>query len=220
METALGCHQGFRSGTVDAHYHSGYDLFRHLHRHGVGCDRCRVWHYHRQIRLSFRFVEGPVGDLQKSALQTVVVSIMVVTAQLFGWIVTYYNIPNLLATSIQSIASSATVFLFLVLVMLLIAGMFMEALSVVIIVAPILHPVALAYGIDPIFFGFFTVFVMCIGIATPPFGPCLFVSCSLSQRPFVKVSKEILPFIAVEILVAIILIFLPQIVTLLPNLVK
>lgn len=70
---------------------------------------------------------------------------MVVTAQLFGWIVTYYNIPNLLATSIQSIASSATVFLFLVLVMLLIAGMFMEALSVVIIVAPILHPVALAY---------------------------------------------------------------------------
>ena len=157
---------------------------------------------------------------KKSALQTVVVSIMVVTAQLFGWIVTYYNIPNLLATSIQSIASSATVFLFLVLVMLLIAGMFMEALSVVIIVAPILHPVALAYGIDPIFFGFFTVFVMCIGIATPPFGPCLFVSCSLSQRPFVKVSKEILPFIAVEILVAIILIFLPQIVTLLPNLVK
>ena len=157
---------------------------------------------------------------KKSALQTVVVSIMVVTAQLFGWIVTYYNIPNLLATSIQSIASSATVFLFLVLVMLLIAGMFMEALSVVIIVAPILHPVALAYGIDPIFFGFFTVFVMCIGIATPPFGPCLFVSCSLSQRPFVKVSKEILPFIAVEILVAIILIFLPQIVTFLPNLVK
>ena len=71
---------------------------------------------------------------KKSALQTVVVSIMVVTAQLFGWIVTYYNIPNLLATSIQSIASSATVFLFLVLVMLLIAGMFMEALSVVIIV--------------------------------------------------------------------------------------
>ena len=110
--------------------------------------------------------------------------------------------------------------LLLVLVMLLIAGMFMEALSVVIIVAPILHPVALAYGIDPIFFGFFTVFIMCIGIATPPFGPCLFVSCSLSQRPFVKVSKEILPFIAVEVLVAIILIFLPQIVTFLPNLVK
>lgn len=55
-------------------------------------------------------MERIVGDLQKSALQTVVVSIMVVTAQLFGWIVTYYNIPNLLATSIQSIASSATVF--------------------------------------------------------------------------------------------------------------
>ena len=164
--------------------------------------------------------KGLWAIFKKSALQTVVVSIMVVTAQLFGWIVTYYNIPNLLATSIQSIASSATVFLFLVLVMLLIAGMFMEALSVVIIVAPILHPVALAYGIDPIFFGFFTVFIMCIGIATPPFGPCLFVSCSLSQRPFVKVSKEILPFIAVEILVAIILIFLPQIVTFLPNLVK
>lgn len=157
---------------------------------------------------------------KKSALQTVVVSIMVITAQLFGWIVTYYNIPNLLAASIQSIASSPTAFLFLVLVLLLVAGMFMEALSAVIIVAPILHPVALTYGIDPIFFGFFTVFVMCIGIATPPFGPCLFVSCSMTERPFVKVAKEIIPFVLVEILVAIIVIFVPQIVTFLPNLVK
>ena len=87
-----------------------------------------------------------------------------------------------------------------------------------IIVAPILHPVALAYGIDPIFFGFFVVFVMCIGIASPPFGPCLFVSCSISQRPFVGVAKEIIPFISAEVLVAIIVIFVPQIVTFLPNL--
>ena len=87
---------------------------------------------------------------------------MVTTAQLFGWIVTYYNVPTILAEAIQSVSSSSLVFLFLTLVILLIAGMFMEALSVVIIVAPILHPVALLYGIDPIFFGFFVVFVMCI----------------------------------------------------------
>ena len=80
---------------------------------------------------------------------------MVTTAQLFGWIVTYYNVPTILAEAIQSVSSSSLVFLFLTLVILLIAGMFMEALSVVIIVAPILHPVALLYGIDPIFFGFF-----------------------------------------------------------------
>ena len=157
---------------------------------------------------------------KKSAVQTVVISIMVTTAQLFGWIVTYYNVPTILAESIQSVSSSSLVFLFLTLVILLIAGMFMEALSVVIIVAPILHPVALLYGIDPIFFGFFVVFVMCIGIASPPFGPCLFVSCSLSNRPFVGVAKEVLPFILVEILVAVIVIFLPEVVTFLPNLME
>lgn len=145
---------------------------------------------------------------------------MVTTAQLFGWIVTYYNVPTILAEAIQSVSSSSLVFLFLTLVILLIAGMFMEALSVVIIVAPILHPVALLYGIDPIFFGFFVVFVMCIGIASPPFGPCLFVSCSLYNRPFVGVAKEVLPFILVEILVAVIVIFLPEVVTFLPNLME
>lgn len=157
---------------------------------------------------------------KKAAVQTVVTSIMVVTAQLFGWIITYYNIPTLLASAIQSISSSSLVFMFLTLVVLLIAGMFMEALSVVIIVAPILHPVALAFGIDPVFFGFFVVFVMCIGIATPPFGPCLFVTCSISQRPFVGVAKEIIPFILAEVLVAVIVIFFPGIVTFLPNLLK
>ena len=157
---------------------------------------------------------------KKSAVQTVVVSIMVTTAQLFGWIVTYYNLPSTLASAVQSVSSSSLVFLFLTLVILLIAGMFMEALSVVIIVAPILHPVALLYGIDPIFFGFFVVFAMCIGIATPPFGPCLFVSCSISNQPFVKVAKQVLPFVLVEIIVAIIVIFFPQIVTFLPNLME
>lgn len=157
---------------------------------------------------------------KKSAVQTVVISIMVTTAQLFGWIVTYYNVPTILAQAIQSVSSSSLVFLFLTLVILMIAGMFMEALSVVIIVAPILHPVALVYGVDPIFFGFFVVFVMCIGIATPPFGPCLFVSCSISNRPFVKVAKEVLPFILVEVVVAVIVIFFPQIVTFLPSLME
>lgn len=155
---------------------------------------------------------------KKSAVSTVVVSIMVTTAQLFGWIITYYNIPNMLAGAIQAISSSDIVFMFLTLIVLLIAGMFMEALSVVMIVAPILHPVALSFGIDPIFFGFFVVFVMCIGIATPPFGPCLFVTCSIAERPFVGVAKEIIPFVIVEIIVAIIVIFVPQIVTFLPNL--
>lgn len=157
---------------------------------------------------------------KRSAVQTVVVSIMVTTAQLFGWIITYYNVPATLAEAIQSVSSSSLVFMFLTLIVLLIAGMFMEALSVVIIVAPILHPVAALYGIDPIFFGFFVVFVMCIGIATPPFGPCLFVSCSISQRPFVGVAKEVLPFVLVEIVVAVIVIFFPQIVTFLPSLME
>lgn len=157
---------------------------------------------------------------KKAAVQTVVTSIMVTTAQLFGWIITYHNVPTMLANTIQSISSSAYVFMFLTLIVLLIAGMFMEALSVVMIVAPILHPVALAYGIDPIFFGFFVVFVMCIGIASPPFGPCLFVTCSISGRPFVGVAKEVLPFVLVEVAVAVILIFVPQIVTFLPGLMQ
>lgn len=158
-------------------------------------------------------------DIAKNAsLATVNVTIMVITAQLLGWIVTFYNIPNTLAGAIKSVSSSPMVFLLLTLVVLLIAGMFMEALSVVVIVAPILAPVAASYGIDPVFYGFFVVFVMCIGIASPPFGPCLFMSCSITGRPFSKVAKWSIPLLASEVVMALIVIFIPGIVTFLPNL--
>ena len=158
-----------------------------------------------------------INIAKNSAVATVNVTIMVITAQVFGWLVTYYNVPTLFAEYIRSISSSPTVFLFLTLIVLLIAGMFMEALSVVVIVAPILAPVAASFGLDPIFYGFFVVFIMCIGIASPPFGPCLFMSCSITGRPFSKVAKWSIPLLLTEVAMAIIVMFVPEIVTFLPN---
>lgn len=155
---------------------------------------------------------------KKSAMTTANLIILVAGAQMFGWLVAYFNIPRIVAAWIESVAHSPIVFLLLVNVILLVAGMFMEAMAIIVIMAPILAPIAATFGIDPIHFGLVVVFVLSLGIATPPFGPCLYVACGISKRPFIQVSKQLMPFILVQIAAALLFTFVPALSTFLPNL--
>lgn len=157
---------------------------------------------------------------KKSALVTANLIILVASAQLFGWLVSYYNMPKIIALGISSISSSPIVFLLLVNVILIIAGMFMEAIAIIVIMAPILHPLAVSYGFDPIHFGFISVFILSLGIATPPFGPCLFVACGISKRPFIGVAKQLMPFIILMMALGLLYSFVPVISTWLPKIMK
>jgi len=162
-------------------------------------------------------VKDLLGIFKKSAVVSANLMILVAAAQLFGWLVAYYNIPKIVATFITSISDTPVTFLILVNIILLIAGMFMEAIAIIVIIAPILHPIAMSMGIDPVHFGLVVIFLLSLGIATPPFGPCLFVACGISSRPFVQVAKQLMPFIAVQLVLALLFSFVPALSIWLPN---
>lgn len=155
---------------------------------------------------------------KKSAVTTANLIILVAGAQLFGWLVAYFNIPKMVAAWIENVAHTPVAFLILVNIILLIAGMFMEAMAIIVIMAPILAPIAASFGIDPIHFGLVVVFILSLGIATPPFGPCLYVACGISKRPFVQVAKQLMPFILVQVLAGLLFTFVPALSTFLPGL--
>lgn len=146
--------------------------------------------------------------------------ILVVSAQFFGWLVTIFNIPAAVTGYVMELASSQVIFLLCVNVLLLLTGMFMEVGATVLILGPILHPMALAFGVDPIHFGMLVVFLLAIGQATPPFGTTMFVACGISKQPVIKVARKLMPFILVEVGCALVFSFVPALSTWLPSVMK
>lgn len=160
------------------------------------------------------------GIIKGTAVSTANIMMLVVTAQVFGYLITYYNIPSAVAGWFMSFCSSRFLFLLLTIILLIIAGMFMDNGSIILILGPILAPLAAMYGIDPIHYGLLVVFVLALGQVTPPFGTCMFVACGISNRPVSGVAKALMPFIGVEILCALLFAYVPAISTFLPNLLK
>ena len=119
----------------------------------------------------------------------------------------------------MAIASNPQTFMLIIVVLLVICGMFLEVGATNLILGPILAPIALKFGIDPVQFGLVFVFLLAMGQATPPFGTTLFVSCGISNQPVAKVSSQVLPFVFVEILCALLFAFVPWFSTALANLV-
>lgn len=155
---------------------------------------------------------------KKTAKSTANLMCLIASANLFGYLVGYFNIPRALSSFVMKIAPNAAVFMLLSGIIFLITGMFMEAIATAVIMAPIMHPLALNFGIDPIVYGCFMVFILCIGIATPPFAPSLFVACGISGESVTSTIKQIMPMVLIMILVAIMIAVFPQLATFVPNL--
>lgn len=146
------------------------------------------------------------------------IMLLVATAQVFAYLITYYNIPPTVANWVMGFCSTKTVFLLMVIALLLVAGMFLDNGSIILIMGPILAPIASAFGIDPVHFGLLVVFLLTIGQCTPPFGTCMFVACGIANRPVGGVARELMPFIAVEVACAFLFAFFEPLSTALPNL--
>ena len=157
--------------------------------------------------------------IKSTAVGTSNLMILVVTAQMFGWLISYYQIPQFVTELMVSHVSNTAMFWAIVIVLLCICGMFLEVGATNLILAPILAPIAVAFGIDPIQVGLVFVFLLAMGQATPPFGTCLFVSCGLSGRTVGGISKQILPFVLVEIGCGILFAMIPALSTFLPSLI-
>lgn len=154
-----------------------------------------------------------------TAVGTANLMILVVTAQMFGWLISYYQIPQYVTEFMLAYVSGKYMFWAIIIILLSLCGMFLEVGATNLILAPILAPIAAAFGIDPVQFGLVFVFLLAMGQATPPFGTCLFVSCGISGKTVGGVSKQILPFVFVEVACGILFALVPALSTFLPNLI-
>lgn len=146
------------------------------------------------------------------------IMLIVAATQVFGWVITRAGIPQNIATMFTSSISSPLMFMLSVVVILLVAGCFIDAVPALLIFAPIFCPTAQAYGINLVYFGVVMVIVLCIGLATPPVGINLYVASSVGGQPVHKIIPHLpIPLLAIFIGTMIVLL-IPDIVIFLPNL--
>lgn len=146
------------------------------------------------------------------------VFVILSAAAILGWVLASEQVPELVGQKIMSISSGKYSALLIINMILLVIGMFMDMTAVVIILGPILHPLAVSLGIHPLHFGIIMVVNVNIALMTPPLGACLFVACSISRISLESISKEILPFIAAEVVVLILVTYVPAISMTIPKL--
>lgn len=138
----------------------------------------------------------------------------------FSKVLTVEQIPVLVTQGLMQISENKIVLLILINIMLLIVGCFMDQTPAILILAPILLPVATSLGVDPVHFGIIMVANLAIGFITPPLGMALFVAARISNSKLEVVLKGIVPFIFVMITTLMMITFIPQISMFLPNLLK
>jgi tripartite ATP-independent transporter DctM subunit len=163
------------------------------------------------------------ADLPRIILDTVettgVVMSLVMAASLLAYCLAVSQVPQTVGTYLTGIATSQLLFLLLVNVILLVVGCFMEALAAMLILIPILVPVAVKLGIDPIQFGLIFVLNLMIGTITPPVGVVLYVTAKVANISFERVTRATLPFLVPLLVVLAMVTLWPPLSTWLPNLV-
>jgi len=148
---------------------------------------------------------------------TVTLMFIIANALILKHVLTDEQIPQQIAGSMLAAGFGAVVFLMIVNVILLIGGQFMEPSGLIVIVAPLVFPIAIELGIDPIHLGIIMVVNMEIGMITPPVGLNLFVTSGVAGMPMMRVVRASLPFLAVLFVFLIIVTYIPAISTFLPN---
>jgi len=170
----------------------------------------------------FIYKELTIEDIPKVLLNTAslsgVVLLVLATASVFSFILTFERIPHALAQIIITYADNWIVFIILVHIVFLLLGMVMDALPAIIVLMPIFLPVAVSLGIDPIHFGILIAANVGLGMITPPVGICLFVACGISEVQIGKVVKPLIPFLILLFVSLVIITAFPQVTLLLPQL--
>lgn len=154
----------------------------------------------------------------RAAITSAVVGAMIAFASVVTYMLTIDMLPQKLLVLIQSLTSSPTTYLLLVALVLVVVGMFLESNAAYIMLVPLLHPIAIKFGIDPLHFGFLFVFNLVIGMLTPPVGVVLFVTCGVAKISLGELSRHVWPFIALMYGLLIVCLFVPQLVLTLPRL--
>ncbi|WBA82038.1 TRAP transporter large permease [Endozoicomonas sp. GU-1] len=158
------------------------------------------------------------GIILNSAITTAIVLLLIGASMGMSWAMTNADIPYMVSEALLALSDNPTVILLTITLILLLVGTFMDMTPALLIFTPILLPVAMDLGIDPIHFGIMMTFNLCIGICTPPVGSALFVGCSVSGVQISDAIKNILPFYAVLFITLLLVTFIPDISLILPRL--
>lgn len=157
------------------------------------------------------------GIVVRAAITSAVVGALIAFASIITYLMTVDLLPQHVSAALRALTTDPLVFLLLVSVLLFVVGMFLESNAAYIMLVPLLHPIALLYGIDPLHFGFLFVLNLVIGMLTPPVGVVLFVVCGVTGVPMRELLRNGWPFIVLMYAVLFLCMFFPSIVTTLPR---
>lgn len=162
----------------------------------------------------FIYKEFTIADVPKiiliSAKNTATVMFIIVTSALFGWQLTLLQIPQTLAAGILSVTTNKFLVMAIMLVFLVFVGMLMEGNAYLIILSPMLAPIASSFGINLVQFGLIMVVSICVGTITPPMGLNMFCICGIYDVKIEQVIKNILPFVVIMVAILFLVAFVPS----------
>jgi C4-dicarboxylate transporter DctM subunit len=169
----------------------------------------------------FIYRDLKIRDLPQILIQTGATSSLVMLvigmASIFSWMLASEEVPQMVTEAMLSLTSNKIMILLLVNLVLLIVGTFMETTASLIILTPVLLPLMVEIGVDPLHFGVIIVLNLVIGLTTPPVGVCLFIACSIGRTRLESLSRAILPFLGASIAVLIICTYWADLMLMIPK---
>ncbi len=152
--------------------------------------------------------------LMNTAENAALIMFLMGTANFFGFVITAERVPQMLAAAIMGFTESKILVMFIVLIMVLILGTFLDNVAALVLFVPTMMGVVTAMKIDPLFFGVFTIIALAVGQFTPPVGLNLFIASNIAQVKFEHVVTQTLPYLAAYVVLLILFIFVPTLLTL------
>jgi C4-dicarboxylate transporter DctM subunit len=172
----------------------------------------------------FVYKELTWKDIYNSLVEAVLINastmIIIGLSISFAYIMTLEQIPTAIAEFITSLSDNKIIILLVINILLLVVGMFIDTISALVVLAPILLPIVTKVGVDPVHFGVILVANLAIGFITPPLGVNLFVASSVSKIPLERIIIGIIPFLLVMIFSLLVITYVPELSTWLPSLSK
>lgn len=149
--------------------------------------------------------------LKKTVISTSAIMVIISAAALFSFLIARSGLPNEIAAWFREVFESRIAFLLAVNLLLLVVGMFIETSAAILILAPILTPIAIAYGVDPVHFGLIIVVNLALGMITPPLGVNLFAACAVADLPVEKIIPQLIWFVLTVFAALMVITYVPAI---------
>jgi tripartite ATP-independent transporter DctM subunit len=156
--------------------------------------------------------------LVRTARITGIIFFIIATASILGWWMTFNQVPQAIAEGFLAVSNEPGIIIAMVLLLLLLIGMFMDINAALIILAPVLAPLTVAIGLDPVHAGVMIILALNISLMTPPVGACLFVLASVTGERVERIAGALIPFLAVEVLILIAIAYWPDLTLTIPRL--